>query len=148
MARKQQPIPAAIRKRLETARVARLATLDAQRAPHVVPICFVFDGSVFYTALDRKPKRVRPEELARVRNIRANQHVALIVDEYHEDWSKLWYVLVRGKAQLLPDTARAERARALRRLRAKYPQYVAGMVADDAPIIRITPERISSWGCI
>ena len=45
-------------------------------------------------------------------------------------------------------TAGEERADAIRRLREKYPQYAAGMLADDAPVIRITPDRITSWGRI
>ena len=116
--------------------------------PHSVPICFVYDGKVFYTAVDRKPKRVVPERLVRLRHIRAVPQVALLIDEYREDWRRLWYVLVLGKAKLIPKSAREERAEAIRRLRAKYPQYAAGMLADDAPIIRITPERIISWGKI
>lgn len=126
--------------------MARLATLDANDVPHVVPICFAYAGRVFYTAVDGKPKRVSPERLARVRNIRAKPRVALLIDEYREDWSRLWYVLIRGRAQLVPASARRERARALRLLRAKYPQYARGMLGDDAPIIRIRPERTTSWG--
>ena len=148
MPRKQQPISDAIQAKLEDARVARLATLDAEFGPHIVPICFAYDGKVFYTAVDRKPKRVAPERLARLRHIRAVPQVALLVDEYREDWGRLWYVLVRGKAKLIPNSAHKERAEAIRRLKAKYPQYAAGMLADDAPIIRITPERIISWGKI
>ena len=145
---KQQPISDAIQAKLEDARVARLATLDAEFGPHIVPICFAYDGKVFYTAVDRKPKRVAPERLARLRHIRAVPQVALLIDKYREDWGRLWYVLVLGKAKLIPKSAREERAEAIRRLRAKYPQYAAGMLADDAPIIRITPERIISWGKI
>ena len=148
MPRKQQQISDAIQAKLEDARVARLATLDAEFGPHIVPICFAYDGKVFYTAVDRKPKRVAPERLARLRHIRAVPQVALLIDKYREDWGRLWYVLVLGKAKLIPKSAREERAEAIRRLRAKYPQYAAGMLADDAPIIRITPERIISWGKI
>ena len=121
-----------------------MATLDANREPHMVPICFSYDGSVFYTAIDRKPKRVAPTQLARMKNIRKNPQVALLIDEYDEDWSRLWYVLVRGEAELV--SAPAERKRALKQLRAKYPQYDSGMLADDAPILRISPQRITSWG--
>ena len=148
MPRKQQPISDAIQSKLEDARVARLATLDAEFGPHIVPVCFAYDGKVFYTAVDRKPKRVAPERLARLRHIRAVPQVALLIDKYREDWGRLWYVLVLGKAKLIPKSAREERAEAIRRLRAKYPQYAAGMLADDAQIIRITPERIISWGKI
>jgi PPOX class probable F420-dependent enzyme len=138
--------PNRVRKRLKEARVARLATLDAKRQPHIVPVCFAYDGKVFYTAVDRKPKRVPGERLARLQNIRVVPRVALLIDEYDEDWTRLWYILIRGKAELIPESARKERASAIRKLRAKYAQYAQGMLADDAPVIRITPERTTSWG--
>jgi hypothetical protein len=31
-------------------------------------------------------------------------------------------------------------------LRAKYPQYDTSILADDAPVLRITPVRIIAWG--
>jgi PPOX class probable F420-dependent enzyme len=148
MPRKLQPISNGIQAKLESARVARLATLDTEYGPHIVPVCFAYDGKVFYSAVDRKPKRVAPERLARLRHITASPKVALIVDEYHEDWGQLWYILVRGEAKLIPNSAHLERAQAIRQLRAKYPQYAAAMLPDDAPVIRITPERITSWGRI
>ena len=141
-------ISGAVQKILKKARVARLATLDDKNRPHIVPICFVYDGKLFYTAVDRKPKRVTPERLARLRNIRAVPRVALLIDEYDEDWTQLWYILIHGKAKLIPKSAHAEHARAIRKLRAKYRQYAQGMLADDAPIIRITPKRTTSWGKI
>src|SRR4029077_14242613 len=144
MGNKLPLISPGIRVKLETARVARLATLDAERRPHAVPICFAFDGSVFYSAIDHKPKRVVPNRLARLKNIQETPQVALLVDEYDEDWTHLWYVLVRGKAELV--SADSERKVALEQLRAKYPQYIAGMLGDDAPILRITPERVTAWG--
>lgn len=146
MTRKSPLISARVRAKLETAPVARLATLDARLRPHLVPICFAYDGSVFYSAIDRKPKRVPPNRLARLKNIKGTPQVALLLDEYDEDWTQLWYVLVRGKAALV--SVRAERKRALRLLRAKYAQYASGMLADDAPILRISPRRITAWGKI
>ena len=146
MRRKSNQVSSSIRSRLKEARVARFATLDAESTPHVVPVCFVYDGSVFYTAIDKKPKRSAPERLARVRNIKVMSRVALLVDEYYEEWTQLWYVLVRGTAKLIPKSATRERAKVIRQLRKKYPQYARGMLPDDAPIIRITPERIAFWG--
>jgi PPOX class probable F420-dependent enzyme len=144
--RKPQEISAAVQKILKQARVARLATLDAKSRPHIVPVCFAYDGKVFYSAIDRKPKRVPGERLARLQNIRVVPRVALLIDEYGEEWTQLWYILIRGKAKLIPESAPQERAWAIHKLRAKYPQYARGMLFDDAPIIRITPERIISWG--
>ena len=135
-----------VRAKLREARVARLATTDEEGHPHIIPVCFVYDGRAFYTALDAKPKRVRPERLARVRHIQAQPSVALLVDEYREDWEKLWYIQVRGTAELLSDSEGEEQAKARRLLKAKYPQYEAGLLPDRALLIRIRPDRIISWG--
>ncbi len=129
---------------LESQRVARLATVDEQGQPFVVPICYAFDGRVIYSALDEKPKQVAPTQLKRVRNILAHPRVGLVVDEYDEDWSRLAYVQLRGQAALIqPGTE--EHAAAIALLRAKYPQYRA-MAIERQPVVRIVPESVSSWG--
>ena len=144
MVKKPPLISAKIRARLKVARIARLATQDANRRPHVIPICFVLDGSVFYSAIDKKPKRVAPAQLARLKNIQETRSVALLVDQYDEDWTRLWYVLVRGEAAMV--SSPVERKRAIERLRAKYPQYDKSMLDDGAPVLRITPMRVVAWG--
>lgn len=146
MASRPPLISTAIRAKLDTARVARLATLDDQQSPHLIPICFVLHENVFYSAIDRKPKRVAPARLARLTNIEKTPQVALLVDHYEEDWTLLWYVLVRGEAALV--STPAERKQALLALRAKYPQYRGEMLQEDAPLLRITPEQITAWGNI
>ena len=82
-------------------RVARLATADADGNLHVIPVCYAFDGTRFFTPLDEKPKRVAESKLRRVRNIEARPAVALVIDQYDDDWSQLGYVLVQGRAELL-----------------------------------------------
>lgn len=135
-----------VRAKLKAARVARLGTVDAERGAHVVPVCFVYDGKVFYSAIDGKPKRVAAGRLARLKNIRKTPQVALLVDHYDEDWARLWYVLVRGVAKLV--SASRERKRALKLLRAKYRQYGPDLLGDDALVLRITPRRVVAWGDI
>lgn len=148
MPRKSQRISASVQTKLQQAKVARLATLDAEGRPHIVPVCFIYYDKVFYTAIDLKPKRVAPERLARLKHIKAAPHVALLIDHYDDDWKRLWYVLVRGTATLVSESAAPEHAAAIRRLRVKYTQYADGMLADDALLIRITPERTTCWGNI
>jgi PPOX class probable F420-dependent enzyme len=127
---------------LTTRRVAHLATAGPDGAPHVVPVCFAWDGTALYIALDAKPKRVAPTRLKRVRNILANPQVAFLCDTYDEDWSRLGYLLVHGSAGLL-DSGPAHAA-AIARLREKYPQYRA-MPIEAQPLIRILPERVTAW---
>ena len=129
---------------LRESRVARLGTADAAGQPLVVPVCYVFDGRACFSALDAKPKRVAAGALRRVRNIAANPRVSLVVDRWDEDWSKLAWVIVEGRAELL--MAGAERAAAVDLLREKYAQYRAlGLDREAAPVIRITPERALAW---
>src|SRR5581483_1459557 len=104
--------PASVR--VEDARVARLATVGADGRPHVVPICFALAGSTLYTAVDAKPKRTR--RLRRLANVESNQWVEVVVDDYDEDWSRLWWVRLAGRGRVVE---RDERA--LELLAAKYP---------------------------
>lgn len=140
----QRAAKKAVEARLRQARVARLATVNAAGRPHLVPVCFAYDGRAFYSPLDLKPKKRKPENLARVRNIRTNPHVALLVDEFREDWGRLWYILVRGRAKLL--TRGREHKKAHRLLKAKYRQYRSGLLPPGAPVIRILPRRMIPWG--
>ena len=125
-------------------RIARLATSDADGHPHVVPVCFAFDGSRFYTPLDEKPKRVGQLQLRRVRNIEARHEAMLLLDQYDEDWSRLGYVQVYGHAGLLMP-GEPGHAEALLLLRQRYVQYTS-MALEEYPLIVITPQRIVAWG--
>jgi PPOX class probable F420-dependent enzyme len=129
---------------IRSRRVAHLATIGTAGDPHVIPICFAFDGAQFYSALDEKPKRVPARELQRVRNIIGDPRVALLLDRYDDDWSQLAYVLVHGRAELIEPPGRRHRA-ALTLLRERYPQY-ATMALEERPVIAVTPERVASWG--
>jgi PPOX class probable F420-dependent enzyme len=136
-------VSAAAGELMARSRVARLATLDESGYPHLVPVCYATDGRAYYSALDAKPKRVPPSRLRRVRNIRANPRVALLFDHYEEDWRRLSYVMVQGQAEVLTAGPEWQAARAL--LTAKYPQYTALPLPPDGLMLKITPERISSW---
>lgn len=130
---------------LRRMRVARLATADAAGQPHVIPVVFAVDGQKLYTPIDDKPKRVAPRELKRVRNLLANPQVAVVVDEYGEDWTRLAWVLVTGRADVV-DTGEAHAA-GIRLLQEKYPQYEV-MPLEQRPLIVVTPLRVTSWGAV
>ena len=124
-------------------RVAHLASADGVGAPHVVPICFVLEAGIIYTAIDAKPKRVEARRLRRVRNILENPNVALVFDRYVEDWGRIGYVMVTGKGNLVEDED--ERSTAEDALREKYPQYHE-LLPAGCPVIRIEPSHVVSWG--
>ena len=124
-------------------RVARLATVDDVGSPHVIPVCYAFDGERLYTALDLKPKRVEGRMLKRVRNILENPRVSLVIDDYSESWSDLAYVLIHGVARIVDSGEEQRSGEGL--LRSKYPQY-RELLKPGATIISITPDKIISWG--
>ena len=137
-------LPAFAAELLRESRVARLGTADRAGQPLVVPVCYVFDGRVCFSAIDAKPKRVPGGELRRVRNIAENPRVSLVVDRYDEEWSRLCWVIVQGRADILSDGS--ERAGAVDLLRVKYAQYRAmGLDRNTATVIRIWPERTMFW---
>jgi len=123
-------------------RIAHLATADRKARPHVVPVCFaVADGSAYIT-IDEKPKG-DPRRLKRLRNIAENPEVALVPDRWDEDWSRLGWVMLRGRAEILDAGAEHDRAQQL--LRERYPQYRAMAIAE-LPVIAIRIERVTGWG--
>jgi PPOX class probable F420-dependent enzyme len=129
---------------LQAARVARLATADAQGRPHVVPVCFALVQGRIYIALDEKPKRVEPLALRRVRNLAVRPEADLVVDRYSEDWNRLGFVRLHCAARVVPpeDT---QHATATEALRARYAQY-RDMRLETRPLIELSPTSVTSWG--
>jgi PPOX class probable F420-dependent enzyme len=126
-------------------RIGHLATVDTQGIPHIVPVCFVYDGTALYSAIDHKPKRATGYAMKRIQNILHQPQVAFLVDHYDEDWPQLYYVLMRGLASILEDGP--ERQQALVMLEQKYRQYQERQLAHSAGlVIKILPTSIRRWG--
>ena len=128
-----------MRRLVSPAPVARLATVRRDGHPHVVPVCFVITEDVVYSAVDGKPKRHR--HLQRLSNVRATGTASLLVDEYDDDWSRLWWVRLDGRARLVDNTAEAERA--IHALSDKYPQYRDQ--PPSGPVLAIDVQRWVGW---
>ncbi|MBV9247801.1 MAG: TIGR03668 family PPOX class F420-dependent oxidoreductase [Acetobacteraceae bacterium] len=132
------------RRFLDFSRVAHLATADARGIPHVVPVCYAIADGCLYITIDEKPKR-RDVPPKRLRNIAENPAVAVTVDRWDEDWSRLAWVMLRGSAELLESGAEHDRAQTL--LRNRYPQYRA-MDLAPFPVIAVRIGRVTSWGAL
>ena len=132
--------------------VARLATVAPDGRPHIVPIVFARHEGIIYSPVDGKPKSGR--ELARVRHVRADPRVSLLLDDYDRDWTRLWWLRADGLARILeaPAADAPELAAPVAALRAKYPQYRDVPVLRDPPTllaIELTPPSTwsaATWG--
>jgi PPOX class probable F420-dependent enzyme len=125
-----------LRDRVAAAAVARLATVDPDGRPHLVPIAFALLGDTLYSAVDAKPKRSRV--LRRIENARERPDVTVLVDHYEDDWTRLWWVRLRGRARVLDGDAEA--VRALEALAAKYEQY-----RDEPPGLPVLAVDVDAW---
>jgi PPOX class probable F420-dependent enzyme len=129
---------------IQRARVARLATIDSEFKPHVVPVVFVFDDNHFFIPVDEKRKTAKPERLKRIKNIKDNPNVALLIDQYDEDWTKLAFVLIQGKASVARKReGNVQVIQAYKKLTTKYIQYQTVGVGEMCIII--TPKKVASW---
>jgi PPOX class probable F420-dependent enzyme len=148
---------------LYRARVARLATADSKAIPHIIPVVFAFDGEKYYIPVDEKPKITKPDQLRRIKNIKANPAVALLIDEYDEDWNKLLFIMIQGKASILgkrrennkeetedPQDSGDDGDKLLNNahklLFMKYPQYQH--IAIGKLCIVIHPQKTIFWGML
>ena len=130
------------RRFLDQGRVGHLATADRNGAPHVVPVCYGVADETLYITIDEKPKR-QGRPMKRVRNILENPQAAFVADRYDEDWRRLGWVMLRGRAEVLDAGPEHDAAQAL--LRARYPQYRA-MDLAGRPVIALRIARATSWG--
>jgi PPOX class probable F420-dependent enzyme len=128
-----------MKRRVASAFVARLATVGPDGKPHIVPISFAVDARTLYFAVDAKPKRTA--NLKRLRNIAANPAVCILVDHYEDDWDRLWWVRLDGRARLVRDEAESHGAIEL--LVQRYSQYRAK--APEGPVVAIAIEAITGW---
>ena len=130
------------------ARVARLATVDSECKPHLIPVVFVFDNDCYFVPIDEKNKRSKPENLKRIKNIQQNPNVALLIDEYNEDWRNLYFIMIQGKASIVGgkesdqnELALLEKAHKL--LSGKYLQYQK--IGIGKYVIKIVSQKVITW---
>lgn len=127
------------RERFGESRVARLATADASGKPHLVPVTFVTYADTVAIAVDAKPKST--QRLKRLRNIAENPQVTLLVDEYSDEWERLWWARADGHARVVYGDSGWRDAR--ERLVGRYPQY--RREPPEGAIVLVTVVRWSGW---
>jgi PPOX class probable F420-dependent enzyme len=131
-------LPGWARELIEDKQVARLAFLDGEDRPRVLPVTFAVAEGAVWSAIDEKPKR-RPEP-ARVRYLRRRPEAALCVDVYDDDWSRLAWVQLLGRVEVLP----VERGGSgLEALAGKYAPYRERR--PPGPLLRLAVERALYW---
>ncbi len=124
---------------LERSRVARLATTRPDNSPHVVPVTFALVDGAIVTMIDHKPKTTM--RLQRLANIESEPRVAVLVDEWSEDWDRLSWARFDGLAGIhQEDTVWADSRESLA---ARYDQYRDR--PPEGPAIVVAIEKVTYW---
>jgi PPOX class probable F420-dependent enzyme len=126
---------------LEFERVGRLAFVDEEDRPRVLPVTYAVAGGAVWSAIDDKPKRAG--EPARVRYLRRRPQAALCVDRYDDDWSRLAWVQLLGRVEVLPID---EGEDGLAELAARYAPYRERR--PPGPLLRLAVERALCWRAV
>jgi PPOX class probable F420-dependent enzyme len=134
-----QALPEWARDLIVAAPVAHLGLLDPDDRPRVLPVTFAICAPDLWSAVDHKPKRADPRELARVRWLRRDPAAALTIDRYSDDWTRLAWVQALGRVEVLDTPAPG----VLEALADKYEQYRRRPPAG--PFLRLAPERFLCW---
>ncbi len=120
---------------LAAQRTVRVATVDEDGVPHVVPLWFVWhDGALWLLSLTRSRRH---------RHLRSGRPVGLVVDD-GQRYDELRGVRMAGRPQVVPDDDPAGVA-AARAFAAKY------FGSDDVPsrrsyeTVRIVADELASW---
>lgn len=133
-----ESLPDWARELLASERVARLAYVDEDDRPRVLPVTFAVAAGAVWSAIDDKPKR--SPEPARLRYLRRRPEAALLVDVYDDDWSRLAWVQLLGRVEMLPVDAAPE---AMEALAAKYAPYAER--TPPGPLLRLSVEGSRQW---
>jgi len=119
--------------------------MNADGAIHIVPIVFAYASGKIYFAIDQKPKTTITR-LRRLQNIKKNPQVTLLIDNYSENWGKLFYVLIYANAKLLSRSEEKDRLLALKLLKKKYPQYQDNrLLPPNSPVVCMRIGKIVAW---
>ena len=106
------------------ARRGYLATNGFDGAAEVLPVCFTWAGEAIWIAIDEESELF-------------DQRVTFMVDRWDEDWSKISWLVAKGRATILPDGPESDRA--LDALESKYTEYLK--YPHYGPILRLDVEE-------
>jgi PPOX class probable F420-dependent enzyme len=126
------------REAVAQARHAILGTVGPSGEARLVPCAFALMGDDVVSAVDHKPKT--STQLARLADIERTGRATVLVEHYEDDWDRLWWVRLSGRARLVTP---ADAGPALAALVARYEQYTRQ--PPEGPCYAITVERVAAW---
>ena len=112
--------------------LCRLATASKDAKPHVVPVIYTLDGGDVVVAVDYKTRKLK--------NLRENPRVALVVDEYRPNRG----LMLEGDCEIIERGP--EYLRLLKILFERFEFYRKNPWGEgESPILKIRPTKSVMW---
>lgn len=124
---------------LKSQKILRLATIDENKMPHIVPVWYLYSQKKFYVGTNTKTKKAK--------NIKKNKRVCICVDAgVHSP--KIYGVMGQANAKLILEKTKVKSIakKILKRYFRSLKNKSAKELLDDTDlIIEISPKKLLTW---
>ena len=124
---------------LKSQKVLRLATIDKNQSPHIIPVWYMYNRKKFYIGTNTDTQKVK--------NIKNNKKISFCVDVGINS-PDIYGVMGKGEAKLIlekPKVKKIAEKILLRYFESLENKSAKELLQDTNCIIEIIPEKISSW---
>ncbi len=123
---------------LKSQKILRLATIDKEGIPHIVPVWYLYKDGIFYVGTSTSTKKAK--------NVIKNPKVSFCVDAGIR--SPIFGVMGRGVAKLVLNkkiVLNITKKILLRYFKSLNNKSAQGLLAQTDCIIKIIPKKITAW---
>lgn len=124
---------------LKLQKVLRLATIDKNKIPHIVPVWYLYSGKKIYIGTNTKTQKAK--------NAKSNKRVSFCVD-VGVNAPKIYGVMGQGNANLILENNKVKtiaKKILLRYFKTLENKSAKELLDDTNCIIEIIPEKFSVW---
>ena len=124
---------------LKSQKILRLATIDKNKTPHIVPVWYLYSGKKIYIGTNTKTQKAK--------NVKTNKRVAFCVD-VGINAPNIYGVMGQGNANLILEKNKVKtiaKKILLRYFKTLENKSAKELLDDTDCVIQITPEDISVW---
>ena len=124
---------------LKSQKILRIATLDKNKNPHIVPVWYIYSSKKIYVGTNTRTQKAK--------NLKKNKHVAFCVD-VGINAPNIFGVMGQGKANLILNKTKVKKIATkilLRYFKNMKNKSAIELLDDTDCIIEINPDKFSNW---
>ena len=124
---------------LKSQKVLRLATIDKNKTPHIVPVWYRYSGKKFYIGTNTKSQKAK--------NVKRNKRVSCCVDVGIKA-PNIYGIMIQGNGNLILENTKVKtiaKKILLRYFKTLENKSAKELLDDTDCIIEIIPEKFTVW---